>query len=613
MDSDLITRLSLLYDAPAIEKATKPTAILASTTHWTREAMQQSILTVKDRPHVTLAERFNVLGFTTPEFVDALKFFSYLVYAVEFQETLDIPLKDLQKWASTAQLIFTSVKIRINPQIAKLLRLVPPNKRISDKQYDIIYDLVKEIRDKVYPKRPDLYKDPSAITDLRNFMNTVLSYFNQKGESSYGVITKKVALLKDPRLSSHMRPFNGKVDIEPINRYHQFVRKASGRKDALYLLPEEKNKLTERELKKHNDLKKERDKAYKAKMAEIMREAQEQHLPAPKVKEILKKDGFPNHTIPSGFTGRIDENGKLYTKTGVPLATGQTGGTMTMNPDYDPKKDDTYVASGRSMFSKTNKPQHFYTVNFTSKRSDKKQAKAEDLEDMIDDLQVEWRKDFQKGRPNDKLLGAMLEMLYQTQARIGSPGNKTEGKSTYGLTTWAVKHVKQAQNGSLIITYPGKSGMINKHIIKPDDPIKQALIAYVMRLTKGKQSRDPLWTDSQGNTIGSGKVRAYLKELGFEGGPHAFRHYRGNQVFRDLLTKYRLKKNPTPKEVADYHKKITTEVGKVLGHQRTDKTGKTVHVGSTASKSYISPELQRNLFTKNGVPVPKALERVSDF
>jgi hypothetical protein len=56
-------------------------------------------------------------------------------------------------------------------------------------------------------------------------------------------------------------------------------------------------------------------------------------------------------------------------------------------------------------------------------------------------------------------------------------------------------------------------------------------------------------------------------------------------------------------------------VGKALGHKRTKvdpNTGKSFeeNVGTTASTSYISPSLQQELFVKNGVPIPKWLEKI---
>jgi Eukaryotic DNA topoisomerase I, catalytic core len=189
----------------------------------------------------------------------------------------------------------------------------------------------------------------------------------------------------------------------------------------------------------------------------------------------------------------------------------------------------------------------------------------------------------------------------------------TAGERTFGLSTWLNKHVKLNAAGNVTITYPGKKGMINKHVIRGDTPERQALIDVITQLKENKKPNDPIWAEPDGAEYNAGDVRSYLKDLGFSGGAHKFRNAAGDDAWRKLTAEKPLKKvNPTPQEVDKYHKFITTKVGTLLGHQRTKKDGTTENVGSTAAKSYISPELQIQLFRDKKVPVPKWLEAVSD-
>lgn len=555
-------------------------------------------------------KKFVYANFTTKELVTTLKLLSYIAYCVKFKETPNIPKATLQQWHSETLDFFAKSKIKVEKTINAMMTLCPPNNRISKLGGKKLNELTKRFRDIVYAKKSVILANPAAVADLRTLLGFMFTFFNSKSENSYENIAKKVSILKEPLLSQHIRSAETTADVNDVHNYQKFVRGLTGKTGWVDLTTEQQKKLSPRDLEKYKALKKASDASRKEKMRDIVRESGEQHVPIEKAIKELKQEGYPVHHIPKGFVGRIDENNKLYTKHGVPLATGQNGGTMEMNPEYDHKKDDAHIATGiAAMAKKGAKPQYFYSQNYVDQRSGKKQKKAQDLEENIDALQQEWQNDFMHGKPNDKILGAILETLYNTQARIGS-----NSSDNYGLTTWAVRHVKQLSNGDLSITYLGKSGMVNKHIIKPDNPIKQALIAYIMKLTKGKQKNDPVWTDKNGNQITAQVVRDYLKELGYDGGPHAFRHFKGNEVFRAMLKKHKLKKKPTIKEVNDYHKFITTQVGKVLGHKRTDKTGKEIPVGTTASKSYISPELQKKIFTENGAPIPRALEKLEkDF
>ena len=589
-----------------------------------RLAQKFGLLKIMLDDKFTLEASYQVMAISTDELIDALKYFAVISYAVEFGENPGIPLASLQKWQQATLTVFAPFKANLTKPIGLISKLLsnPATKYIDSKgeptkAYETLNDQTKIIRDTLYPKKGRILADPSATANLRTFITNIFTYFNSKSEPSFKAITQNVRYLNDPKLSSILHVPSEQVDNAPIKKYLSWIAKKTDRKNPIYLLPEEHEQLSERDKELHKQLRLEHNKAYKAKLLDIIRTSGKSNLPAVTVKKTLQSEGFPHWGIPKGFTGNIDEKGALYTHTGLPLATGQAGGEMIMNPEWDPKEDDSWYAKGKSTFATGNAYQSFYTQRYVKNNRQAKKAKlVGELEDKMEDMQKAWRKDLmpRKGTntPDNKIKAAMVEALYQTQARIGSASNKTAGEKTYGLSTWLNKQVKVGANNTVTIIYPGKKGMINKHVLRPETTEQKALIEYIKELKTGKLPNDPIWAEGDSARATAGDVRKYLKELGFSGGAHKFRNAKGTALFREQMEAKPLKKaNPTPKEVDTYHKFLTTRVGAILGHQRTKADGSTENVGSTAARSYIDPEIQKKLYRDKKVPVPKWLEAIS--
>ncbi|MDE1905430.1 MAG: hypothetical protein KGH75_03140 [Rhodospirillales bacterium] len=575
---------------------------------------------LKEIEHLLKLEAsLQVLAMTTDELVDALKYFAAISYTLEVGKPPDISSATLSKWHQAAETVFSPFKVNIKKPLAQISKILSnPNSRMLDKKgepllaYETLYDQTKAIRTALYPKKAKIFADPAANANLRLFLGNVLTYFNSKSEPSFKAITQNVRHLSDPKLSNIMHVSDKEIDNTPVTKFKEWIAKKTTRMNPDFLTPEESKNLSVQDQEIHKELRKHHNKAYKDKLQDIVRKSGNETVPAIAVKNQLHSEGFPHFSIPKGFKGRVDEKGALYTSNGKPLATGQSGGIMEMNPDYNPSTDDAFYCKGRSSFATGKGWQYFYTLDYERKhRQGKKTAKVAELGEKMEDMQKAWRKDLKQNKEN-KMQAAMLEAMYQTQARIGSGRGKTAGETTYGLSTWLNKHVKVGSGGNIIITYPGKKGMINKHVIKPDTPETKELSKYIQELKHDKRPNDPIWSDYK-KTMNAGDVRKYLRELGFSGGAHKFRTHKGTELFKELLDKKPLrKKNPTPKEVDQYHKMLTTEVGKILGHQRTKADGTTVNVGSTAAKSYIDIPSQIKLFRDKHVPVPKWLERVEN-
>lgn len=558
------------------------------------------------------------MAMTTDEFINALKYFSVLSYALEKGELPNIPMTSIQAWQQAAVNVFAPFKINLSRPFTKLSTILSkPNVKLLKSNgdptpaYEVLYDQTKVIRDAINPKKTKILADPAATANLRTFFTNVMSFLNSKKETGFKNVMQNVRFLKDPKLSGVMYVPEEEVSNAPINNYLDWIKTKTKRKGAGGLTPEEVKGLSDNDKETHKQLLKGYRTAHADKMRDLIRSTGEQTAPAQMVKKALKDAGFPQHqNIPTGFTGNVNEKGELHTHTGVPLATGQTGGTMEMNPAWNPKTDDVYYAKGQSAKSTTGKDTHFYTTRYKKTHTHAKKAeKVAELEEKMPDLQEAWRKDLRDKNSPNQMVAAMLEAMYQTQARIGSGEGETAGERTYGLSTWLGKHVKLNGTGQITITYPGKKGMINKHTLRGETPEQVALIKYISRLKEGTLPNDPIWVDADRKRVGAGQVNKYIKELGFSGTAHKFRTYKGTVMFKQLLAQKPLRNpNPTPKEVDIHHRALTERIGAILGHQRTLPDGTTENVGTTAAKAYIDPGVQIKFFRDKKVPVPKWLE-----
>jgi hypothetical protein len=574
--------------------------------------------TILDTSRFQLEASYSVMAMTTDEFINALKYFSVLSYALEKGELPNIPMTSIQAWQQAAVNVFAPFKINLSRPFTKLSTILSkPNVKLLKSNgdptpaYEVLYDQTKVIRDAINPKKTKILADPAATANLRTFFTNVMSFLNSKKETGFKNVMQNVRFLKDPKLSGVMYVPEEEVSNAPINNYLDWIKTKTKRKGAGGLTPEEVKGLSDNDKETHKQLLKGYRTAHADKMRDLIRSTGEQTAPAQMVKKALKDAGFPQHqNIPTGFTGNVNEKGELHTHTGVPLATGQTGGTMEMNPAWNPKTDDVYYAKGQSAKSTTGKDTHFYTTRYKKTHTHAKKAeKVAELEEKMPDLQEAWRKDLRDKNSPNQMVAAMLEAMYQTQARIGSGEGETAGERTYGLSTWLGKHVKLNGTGQITITYPGKKGMINKHTLRGETPEQVALIKYISRLKEGTLPNDPIWVDADRKRVGAGQVNKYIKELGFSGTAHKFRTYKGTVMFKQLLAQKPLRNpNPTPKEVDIHHRALTERIGAILGHQRTLPDGTTENVGTTAAKAYIDPGVQIKFFRDKKVPVPKWLE-----
>ncbi len=303
------------------------------------------------------------------------------------------------------------------------------------------------------------------------------------------------------------------------------------------------------------------------------------------------------HTLPEGFNGLVDEEGALYTQAGKRID-GVPGTSVEMNPNYSVADDNSYVFESVGFGKGT---QRYYTLDYKQKRRVDKFKKVATFIEDIESVKKKWEADIKREGDYRQILGTLLELLYQTSARVGSVGNATAGQSTYGIATLLVGHVRQLSN-KLRFSYVGKKGVKQQHDILPNSPLNKKIIGIVLKLAKGKKPKDRLFT-FEGKPISGTDLNKYLKSLGVDATVHKMRHVFGTSLLVELLKKCPLKAGEaTQQEAEQWYKKAVINIGAKLGHVAGEKV-----TPLTAIKSYLDADTQINFFKQLGLRTPKFL------
>lgn len=301
-----------------------------------------------------------------------------------------------------------------------------------------------------------------------------------------------------------------------------------------------------------------------------------------------KKDDQGN---PFGFVGQIDEIGNLFTIKGVPIIGKPAVGTLVMNKNYDPNKDDQYVFKMITPVS-TNR---FYTK---TNRRDSNEAKDDTIDDAIKTVtaaRVRWIADLKRPRLDTKTLALMCEVIYQTQARIGANS----------LTGWKGKNITVLQNG-IKIKYIGKAGVNQEHVIKALDPVSKLLVDYFVKRKEDYLPTAFVFSDLRGKAIRGDAVNKYLKSVGFSSTAHKLRHIKGTCLMETLIERHKFPKNSTTVSVDKVLTSFYEKIGKALGHRKASGD-----INATTSRgSYVSPALPKKVFDSMDLKYPTWLQRL---
>lgn len=332
----------------------------------------------------------------------------------------------------------------------------------------------------------------------------------------------------------------------------------------------------------------------------------------------LAKSGILVHNFVSGFKGFVDDKGFLYTTAKRKVAGSPNGGKALMNPAYDAENDIGYVFKADIKDALTQP--YYFTENHKSRASKKKFSAVNTLADDISGIRKKWIGIIRSGDAEedendlDFLSAMILEIIYQTQARIGSMNNATkdkktgEYKQTFGLTTIQMRHLRQIGAG-LSITYEGKAAFKGekvhkqKHILDKNENLTlKKIVGILLEWKADRRSNEYVFQTAKGGAISPIYVNRLFKRLGANTTVHKLRTLKGTLMMNEIVAKNPWKapkKNAaSSNEVMSWLKSKAEAIGKQLGHT----AGGTV-TGNTAIQNYCDPNTMATLFKDANVMI----------
>ena len=476
--------------------------------------------------------------------------------------------------------------------------------------------MANEIASRLKPAEPDFKKDVSITHEQLAMIKDCLLFCRRDSSPAWNRIAKNVfAVTADNDLAAAFVDGDdddtgdvdsGLGDKSTERKMAAIVAKLTGRKgDPILTLNETRDfrETHEKLITQYSELRKVFVSNYKRALFKFVRTSRKPYVDVKIARKYL--DSMGCNYIPKGFVGNIDEQCRLYTSAGKKIS-GMLIGTVVMNPKYNPKTDNTYVCS-----LKDNAGQALRTEDFLKSRKTHRFEVVKDFAEDVDKYRNKWLKDLNSLDSKTQAIAAMVEAIYQTQARIGGNSTNKDGEDRYGMSTLLVKQCKANGNG-YEFDYVGKKGTEQHHVIHGTTPTNRKVIAIIKSMMKGKKPNDVLFTN-RGSPLRGQIVNAYLKTLGVPEGVtiHKFRHLAGTKLALAILKKSPFKKSqqPTQTNVEKWIKEEMKQVGEML-HHRTGSGENQKTTGMTAINAYIAPEVLHEFFNDLGLRVPKWVPKV---
>lgn len=488
---------------------------------------------------------------------------------------------------------------------------------LRGKNKENAWAMLGQILKKLAPEGRGDVQVPAADLEL---LKALGAYFRTDSEIAKAKLIKFASLTKNPWIVQKLTPKGGnqqdtKAALEAL------VKKLVGRKDTAITMEEApKVKTVNPEgYKEYLALRREFNQAWRDALVAFIRKSGKDKVPYQEAVEYLHLNGI-DHMMPTGFTGLIDDLGRLYTNKGIAIEgvpNAVTFPRVTMNPTYGKPGGGDWVFMARRTDGAPGP--YFYTSDFKKAQATQKFTKVADLSTKIDGMRRKWFtkvKNFSIDDPQ-AVAAVVIEILYEFSARIGSPGNLARGQSTYGVSTLLCKHAIITPNGDITLRYKGKDGVATTHKLLKSDQAQKIVIADLNELMAGKAPNERIFTFEKSGKrlpLTSAIINSYFRACGAPEGVtvHKLRTIQGTKIFSELMEQSLAKKKPkTEKEAMVLFTKMAEAVGKKLNHVRTTAAGGTKVTGATALASYVDPSVQIMYWETVGFRIPKFLEKYS--
>lgn len=551
--------------------------------------------------------RFSVLAAAEPDEVAAfVKCLFVVIVGLSSDQISKALAQDMKTWLPKASRVERELGIDILKDIVRYAK----GDDLEEEKFTMI---AKALR--ISLKKGDIQKDPHIPQELVDMLMGSTAYMINRSDKALTKLIKNSVYLNEPDITQAfvVEASDQKSFIKPMQK---IVKAATG-KVGTVLTAEELKSLKSKYPKVHKEylrLRKDFSLSWRQAMFNFVTSSGKKAVDYDKVVSYLEGQGL-QHTLPKGFHGLIDANGKIYTTAGKLIKTMPGPGfSVVMNPEYDPIADNSNVFTTVTPEGKTS--QHVYTKNYSAGKTDLKFGLVKEFDKLFPAIQKKW---LNYVRKRDKspfcVASTMLEMIATMSDRIGSLGNSTGGKSTQGLSTLLVKNFK-IEGNKVKYVYPGKDGV--KHVQQIDATSLEGklLVANLKLFAAGKEPTDFMFTyewNGKEKRMTGGMVNKWLTKLGAPAGitVRNLRTLIGTRIFRaemvEVLSKVDMTKM-TQATADKLFKEIATKVGVQLGHVRG--VGKTQKVTpNTAIANYIDPSAMLEFYQRVDMRPPKALAK----
>lgn len=467
----------------------------------------------------------------------------------------------------------------------------------KEKNKNIYANRLTSFLEMLYEHRDSFKRELDLSREDLSFLNDMRLYFVRKSDAAASRIMKRVSMFNDPQLNALFVHEDSEDMSSELNRLKALVKKHSGSTGTV--MPTEilerwqaHNKAKGTKLKDHEtylELKRVLRNSYKKRLLTLIRSSGEPYLPLRDVIKILNEEGVV-HALPSGFIGLIDDHGRFYTTAGKQLLQAPVGEVL-MNPEYNPKLDNTYVCKYLPPFAQDYSTA--YTVDFRKAKKRKKFDVVSATIPLIPKLSKKWRSKMGT-ETKENILADILEFVYQTSSRISSKNARTAGERTFGATQLMKKHLSFGKTG-VTISYKGKSAGDQKHKIKANTVIGKNLISIMGQLVEDRSASMHVFSRDGKTTYTSAVLNSFMRELGFPEGftIHKLRTIRGSILAIDALEKLKIPKDVKESTLNKMVEQALLIVGKELGHMNGGS-----YTATTAIQNYINPEILQAFYAK---------------
>jgi DNA topoisomerase IB len=243
-----------------------------------------------------------------------------------------------------------------------------------------------------------------------------------------------------------------------------------------------------------------------------------------------KEDRFKNitpETHPNFFT----DNGKrLDTRHGF-----RPGWKVEKNPDWDPKKDNSYYA--KEFNPKTGKAVHYYTEDYMRKHNKIKFANVKRFGELLPQIRQKYTAALTSENPRDKVYSTAIALVDQASMRIGNKNSEEDDvRGLHNLLTKHIKITKSDQGRSKVeLNYTGKGKVSQKH----EFDVSPTIASNLNDLIQNKGPEDSIFTwekDGKKIRIAPRLTNKFLKrQLGSNVTIHKFRHHHATEKVKTFL------------------------------------------------------------------------------